>query len=49
MDEARRALEEIGVMLTDELEGNYGRIAQITDPDGNRITLAEPPSRAFNT
>jgi predicted enzyme related to lactoylglutathione lyase len=49
MDEARRFLEEIGVMLTDELEGDYGRIAQITDPDGNRITLAEPPSRAFNS
>jgi predicted enzyme related to lactoylglutathione lyase len=49
MDEARRSLEEMGVKLTGELEGDYGRIAQITDPDGNRITLAEPPSRPFNT
>lgn len=48
MDEARRSLEEIGVTLTGEMQGDYGRIAQIADPDGNRITLAEPPSRPFN-
>lgn len=46
MDDARRTLEEIGVTLTNELKGDYGRIAQIADPDGNRITLAEPPSRS---
>ena len=23
--------------------GNFGKIAQLTDPDGNLITLAEPP------
>ena len=28
---------------------DYGRIAQLADPDGNRITLAEPPSRPFKT
>ncbi|ESX95751.1 lactoylglutathione lyase [Mesorhizobium sp. LNJC399B00] len=49
MDKARRSLEESGVMLTRESEGDYGKIAQIADPDGNRITLAEPPSRPFNT
>ncbi|MDF0664030.1 MULTISPECIES: lactoylglutathione lyase [unclassified Rhizobium] len=49
MDEARKSLEDIGVELTDDLEGDYGRIAQFTDPDGNRITLAEPPARAFNS
>jgi predicted enzyme related to lactoylglutathione lyase len=48
MDNARSSLEEIGVKLTGEMEGDYGRIAQIADPDGNRITLAEPPSRPFN-
>jgi predicted enzyme related to lactoylglutathione lyase len=47
MDEARRSLAEIGVTLTGEMQGDYGRIAQIADPDGNRITLAEPPSRPF--
>lgn len=47
MEEARRSLAQIGVTLTGESEGDYGRIAQIADPDGNRITLAEPPSRPF--
>lgn len=49
MDEARKSLEEIGVKLTGESKGDYGRIAQFADPDGNRITLAEPPSRPFDT
>ncbi|NLS16114.1 VOC family protein [Rhizobium sp. P40RR-XXII] len=49
MDEARKSLEDFGVKLTGELDGDYGRIAQFADPDGNRITLAEPPSRPFNT
>ena len=48
MEKARSALQEIGVELTGELQGDYGRIAQIADLDGNRITLAEPPSRAFD-
>jgi predicted enzyme related to lactoylglutathione lyase len=48
MENARRSLEEMGVRIADEFEGDYGRIAQIADPDGNRITLAEPPSRSFN-
>ncbi|UCI22758.1 VOC family protein (plasmid) [Mesorhizobium sp. B2-1-8] len=49
MSKARMALEQIGVTLEDELQGDYGRIAQIVDPDGNRITLAEPPSKPFKT
>ncbi|MER8634435.1 VOC family protein [Mesorhizobium opportunistum] len=49
IDDARKSLEEIGVRLTAESEGDYGRIAQFADPDGNRITLAEPPSRPFKT
>jgi len=48
MDEARRSLEAMGVELTGASEGTYGKIAQIADPDGNRITLAEPPSRPLN-
>ena len=47
MDQARRSLGEIGAELTGESEGDYGKIAQIADPDGNRITLAEPPSKPF--
>ncbi|KAA1176743.1 VOC family protein [Rhizobium tropici] len=49
MDEARRSLEDFGVKLTGESESDYGRIAHFADPDGNRITLAEPPSRPFGT
>ncbi|HWW24498.1 MAG TPA: VOC family protein [Caulobacter sp.] len=49
MNEARASLEEMGVELTGETRGDYGRIAQLADPDGNRITLAEPPSRPFET
>ncbi|MGR4865948.1 VOC family protein [Caulobacter sp. LARHSG274] len=48
MDEARRALDGVGAELTGETEGRYGRIAQLADPDGNRITLAEPPSKPFD-
>ncbi|PBB66047.1 lactoylglutathione lyase [Mesorhizobium sp. WSM4312] len=49
MERTRKSLEEIGVTLTGESKGDYGRIAQIADPDGNQITLAEPPSRPFHT
>lgn len=47
MEDARRLIEQIGVKPTGQAEGDYGKIAQIVDPDGNRITLAEPPSRPF--
>lgn len=47
MDDSRIFLEAMGVTLTGEMHGDYGKIAQIADPDGNRITLAEPPSKAF--
>lgn len=47
MDDAKKALAEIGVKLAGESKGDYGRIAQISDPDGNSLTLAEPPSRPF--
>jgi len=49
MDGARRSLEEMGVTITGELQGDYGKIGQIPDPDGNRLTLAEPPSGQFKT
>jgi len=48
MEDTRGALEQMGVTLTGESQGDYGKIAQIADPDGNRITLAEPPSRDFD-
>ena len=45
MTGARSALAEFGIEIMGEREGDYGRIAQVTDPDGNRLTLAEPPRR----
>lgn len=43
MDEARRFLEDAGLSLDDEKQGTFGKIAQLRDPAGNLITLAEPP------
>jgi predicted enzyme related to lactoylglutathione lyase len=43
MDKARAGLEAAGVVLGPDVRGDWGIIAQVNDPDGNRITLAEPP------
>ena len=43
MDEARTSLQAVHLSLGEETAGDFGRIAHIIDPDGNRITLAEPP------
>jgi len=43
MDEARAFLSDQGLTLSEAQQGDYGRIAHITDPAGNQITLAEPP------
>jgi hypothetical protein len=46
MDDARDALSGIGVELSGEQQGDFGKIAQASDPDGNRITFAESPSES---
>lgn len=43
----RRRLEKAGIMLGDDIAGDYSTLAQVRDPDGNLITLATPPSRPF--
>ncbi|UZD69378.1 VOC family protein [Brucella sp. JSBI001] len=43
MAAARRALADAGLTLGEDIQGDFGIIAQIDDPDGNRLTLAEPP------
>lgn len=43
MDEERRRLDAAGVPLGPDVTGDWGIVAQITDPDGNQVTLAEPP------
>ena len=46
MDEARTTLSAAGISLSEAQQGDYGRIAHVSDPAGNKITLAEPPSAA---
>lgn len=43
----RRRLEGLGIVLGDDVEGDYSTLAQVRDPDGNLLTLASPPSRPF--
>lgn len=41
---ARSHLGERGLSLGDDIQGDFGILAQIDDPDGNRLTLAESPT-----
>jgi catechol 2,3-dioxygenase-like lactoylglutathione lyase family enzyme len=43
----RRRLQGLGIVLGDDISGDYSTLAQARDPDGNLITLATPPSRAY--
>lgn len=43
----RRRLQGVGIKLGDDIEGDYSTLAQVRDPDGNRVTFATPPSRPF--
>jgi catechol 2,3-dioxygenase-like lactoylglutathione lyase family enzyme len=43
----RRRLKGLGIVLGDDIEGDYSTLAQVRDPDGNLVTLATPPSRPY--
>lgn len=43
----RDRLRSLGIVLGDDIEGDYSTLAQVRDPDGNVVTLATPPSRPF--
>ena len=43
----RRRLQSLGIVLGDDIEGDYSTLAQVRDSDGNLLTLATPPSRPF--
>jgi catechol 2,3-dioxygenase-like lactoylglutathione lyase family enzyme len=43
----RRRLHSLGIVLGDDIEGDYSTLAQVRDPDGNLLTLATPPSRPY--
>lgn len=40
---ARRRLAAASLQLEPDIQGDFGILAQISDPDGNRLTLAERP------
>jgi catechol 2,3-dioxygenase-like lactoylglutathione lyase family enzyme len=43
----RRRLQSLGIMLGNDIKGDYSTLAQVRDPDGNLLTLATPPSRPY--
>ncbi len=43
MADTRAQLASRGLELEADIQGDFGKIAQIYDPEGNQITLAEPP------
>jgi catechol 2,3-dioxygenase-like lactoylglutathione lyase family enzyme len=43
----RHRLHALGIVLGDDIKGDYSALAQVRDPDGNLLTLATPPSRPF--
>lgn len=48
MAEERQRLTKAGLTLAPDNVGDWGVVAQILDPEGNRITLAEPPKGFVN-
>lgn len=45
IEKTKRSLEAQGIDLGRIERGPFGAIAQLDDPDGNRINLAEPPKK----
>ena len=43
----RRRLQGVGIVLGEDIVGDYSTLAQVRDPEGNLLTLATPPSRPF--
>lgn len=43
----RRRLKGLGIALGEDMKGDYSTLAQVQDPDGNRVTLATPPSPPY--
>ena len=43
----RRRLQGLGIALGEDIAGDYSTLAQVTDPDGNKLTLATPPSPPY--
>ena len=39
----RSRLDAVGIELGEITRGHFGGITKLSDPDGNEVTLAEPP------
>jgi hypothetical protein len=48
MADERRRLDAAGLTLGPDDVGGWGVVAQLFDPEGNQITLAEPPKGFVN-
>lgn len=43
VEKVRATFDQRGIALGKTIPGDFGKIAQLSDPDGNLITFAEPP------
>lgn len=43
----RQRLAGLGIELGDDIRGDYSTLAQVSDPDGNKLTLATPPKPPY--
>ncbi|QNP47923.1 VOC family protein [Diaphorobacter aerolatus] len=47
IETVRASLSSQQIDLGEAQRGDFGKIARLTDPDGNTITFAQPPDKAF--
>jgi catechol 2,3-dioxygenase-like lactoylglutathione lyase family enzyme len=43
----RLRLQGLGIELGNDIKGDYSTLAQVSDPDGNLLTMATPPLPNF--
>ncbi|MGV3490370.1 MAG: VOC family protein [Devosia sp.] len=48
MEVEKRRLADAGLNVLEEASGDFGKIAHLVDPEGNRINIAEPPKGFVN-
>lgn len=48
LDIEKTRLSASGLTLTDEHSGDFGKVAQLRDPEGNLLHIAEPPKGFVN-
>ncbi|SFV28863.1 hypothetical protein SAMN05216456_0617 [Devosia crocina] len=48
LQQEKQRLAEVGIRMENEFSGDFGAVAQVFDPEGNRINLSEPPKNFVN-